>query len=93
MVEIYKSEAKHPKTYLVADFNHWKMKKGDQDKLEDLINYSMQYFKVKCNRLFLTTVWVLNDEMYFENPHKKGQRKCSAICLINNELLKRIGLR
>lgn len=92
MVEIYKSEAKHPKTYLVADFNHWKMKKGDQDKLEDLINYSMKYFKVKCNRLFLTTVWILNDEMYFENPHKKGQRKCSAICLINNKIKEYLGI-
>ena len=93
MIEIYKTEGNKQKTYLVADFNHWKIKtRADDDKLEEFITYAMRYFKVKPDRLFMTSVWVLNDEMYLEDPHKKGQKKCTAICMINNKIKEYLGI-
>lgn len=93
MVEIYKTEGNKQKTYLVADFNHWKMKtRADDDKLEDFINYSMKYFKVRSNRLFMTSVWVMNDEMYLEDPHKKGAKQRTAICMMNNKIKEHLGI-
>lgn len=87
MVEIYKSEGKRQKTYLVEDIKLGKMKGyADSQKLEDFISYSMRYFKVRPNRLFMTAVWILNDEMYLEDPHKRGSKQCTAICMINKEL-------
>lgn len=91
MVEIYKSEGKKPKTYLVTDIRLSKMKSySDHQKLEDFISYSMRYFKVKPNRLFMTCVWILNDEMYLADPHKRGTKQRTAICMINKELLSNI---
>ena len=93
MIEIYKTEGNKQKTYLVADFNHWKIKtRADDDKLEEFITYAMRYFKVKPDRLFMTSVWVLNDEMYLEDPHKKGQKRCTAICMINNKIKEYLGI-
>lgn len=93
MVEIYKSEGKKPKTYLVADINYLNLKGVfDHQKLEDFISYSMRYFKVRPNRLFMTSVWVLNDEMYLEDPHKKGAKQRTAICLINNKIKEYLGI-
>jgi len=93
MVEIYKSEGKRQKTYLVEDIKLGKMKtRADDQKLEDFINYSIRYFKVRPNRLFMTSVWVLNDELYLEDPHKKGQKRCTAICLINNKIKEYLGI-
>lgn len=91
MVEVYKSEGKKPKTYLVADINYFKLKGHfDHQKLEDFISYSIRYFKVKTNRLFMTSVWVVGDEMYLENPHKRGSKQLTAICMINKKLLSKI---
>ena len=93
MIEIYKTEGNKQKTYLVADFNYWKIKtRADDDKLEEFITYAMRYFKVKPDRLFMTSVWVLNDEMYLEDPHKKGQKRCTAICMINNKIKEYLGI-
>lgn len=87
MVEIYKSEGKHPKTYLVEDINYLNIKGAyDNKKWMDFISYSTKYFKVRPNRLFMTSVWVLNDEMYLENPHKRGAKLRTAICLINKQI-------
>lgn len=87
MVEIYKSEGKRQKTYLVEDIRLMKTKgKTDDQKLEDFIRYSMRYFKVKPNRLFMTAVWILNDEMYLEDPHKRGTKQRTAICMMNKQL-------
>ena len=90
MVEIYKSEGKRQKTYLVEDIRLSRMKKGDSQKLEDFITYSMRYFKVKPKRLFMTCVWILNNEMYLDDPHKRGAKQKTAICMINNDLLSNI---
>lgn len=93
MIEIYKSEGKKPKTYLIADIRLSEMKSYvDDQKLEDFISYSMRYFKVRPNRLFMTSVWVLNDEMYLEDPHKKGAKQQTAICLINNKIKEYLGI-
>ena len=93
MIEIYKSEGKRQKTYLVEDIRLMKMKsKTDDQKLEDFISYSMRYFKVKPNKLFMTAVWVLNDEMYLEDPHKKGAKQRTAICMINNKIKEYLGI-
>lgn len=91
MFEIYKSEENKPKTYLVADIRLSEMKSYvDDQKLEDFIRYSMRYFKVKPNRLFMTSVWILNDEMYLADPHKRGTKQRTAICMVNKELLSNI---
>ena len=93
MFEIYKSEEKKPKTYLVADIILSEMKSYvDDQKLESFINYSTKYFKVRPNRLFMTSVWVLNDEMYLEDPHKRGAKKRTAICLVNNKIKEYLGI-
>lgn len=93
MIEIYKNERKNPKTYLIADTNYLNMKgRSDSQKLEDFISFSMRYFKVSANRLFMTSVWVLNDEMYLANPHKKGAKQRTAICLINNKIKEYLGI-
>lgn len=93
MIDIYKSEGKKPKTYLVADINYLNLKGVfDHQKLEVFISYSMRYFKVKPNSLFMTSVWVVNDEMYLEDPHKKGAKQRTAICLINNKIKEYLGI-
>lgn len=93
MVEIYKSEGKHPKTYLVEDINYLNIKgASDNKKWMDFISYSTKYFKVRPNRLFMTPVWVLNDEMYLENPHKRGAKLRMAICLINKQIKENLGI-
>lgn len=85
--EIYESIEGRKKTYLVADVNYLNLKGCfDHQKLEDFISYSMRYFKVKSNRLFMTSVWVVGDEMYLENPHKRGSKQLTAICVINKKL-------
>lgn len=87
MVEIYKSEGKNPKTYLVEDIDYINMKgHSDSQKLENFISFSIRYFKVRPNRLFMTSVWILNDEMYLEDPHTRGAKRRTAICLINNKI-------
>lgn len=91
MVEIYKSEGNRQKTYLVEDIRLGKMKtRADDQKLEDFINYSIRYFKVRPDKLFMTAVWILNDELYLEDPHKRGTKQRTAICMINKELLSNI---
>lgn len=93
MVEIYKSEGKHPKTYLVADINYLNIKGAyDNKKWMDFISYSTKYFKVRPNRLFMTSVWILNDEMYLEDPHKRGAKQRTAICLLNKKLKETLGI-
>ena len=92
MIEIFKSEGKNPKTYLVEDIRLSRMKKGDSQKLEDFILYSTRYFKVRPDRLFMTSVWVLNDEMYLVDPHKRGAKQRTAICLINNKIKEYLGI-
>lgn len=93
MVEIYKTEGNKQKTYLIADFNHWKMKtRADDDKLEEFITYAMRYFRVRPNKLFMTSVWVLNDEMYLEDPHKRGAKQRTAICLVNKKIKEYLGI-
>ena len=87
MIEIYKSEGKKQKTYLVEDIRLSKMKGyADHQKLDDFISYSVRYFKVKPNRLFMTSVWILNDELYLEDPHKRGAKQRTAICMMNKQL-------
>lgn len=93
MVEIYKSEGKKPKTYLVEDINYENLKgRYDSEKLENFISFSMRYFKVRPKRLFMTSVWVLNDEMYLEDPHKRGAKQRTAICLMNNKIKEYLGI-
>lgn len=93
MVEIYKSEGKHPKTYLVEDINYLNIKGAyDNKKWMDFITYSTKYFKVRPNRLFMTSVWILNDEMYLEDPHKRGAKQRTAICLINKQIKEHLGI-
>ena len=89
--DVYESIEGRKKTYIVADINYFKLKGHfNHQKLEDFISYSTRYFKVKPNRLFMTSVWVIGDEMYLEDPHKRGSKQLTAICMINKKLLNKI---
>jgi hypothetical protein len=44
-----------------------------------LIRESTKYFKVSKKDLLLREAYLYNDELYFENPHKKGTKKCITV--------------
>lgn len=60
MFEIYKA-INGRKTYLVSN----------EKKAESLYQYAKKHFKVAGNKLEIRIGWILNDELYLEDPHKK----------------------
>ena len=56
------------KVYLVFDYSE-----------NTLIRESTKYFKVSQKDLLLHEAFIYNNELYFENPHKRGTKKCIAI--------------
>ena len=69
MYEVYES-IKGRKLYLVFD------KKATY---QDIVSESRKYFRCSDAFLEVEVGWILNDELYLEDPHKKGTRKV-AIC-------------
>lgn len=66
--EIYEGRTEgqnRKKTYLVFD------KKTKADR----ICQAKHYFRVSTLRIGYTDGWILNNELYFENPGKKGAKK------------------
>lgn len=59
MFEIYKA-IKSRKTYLVSD-----------GKACDLFQDAKKHYKCAVNRIALKECWILNDELYFKDPHNK----------------------
>lgn len=69
MYEVYES-IKGRKHYLVFD------KKA---KYPDIVSQARKYFRCSERYLEVEIGWILNDELYLEDPHKKGTRK-AGIC-------------
>lgn len=72
--EVYKSEDKKPRTYIVS-VNRIKT----AWRYIDFTRMAKRYFKYSWKKLQALYVWVIGDELFLENPHRKGQRKRIAI--------------
>ena len=70
MFEIYTSISGRKKTYIVCKSN-WLNAASYL-----LVKYAKKYFKVKEEKIKHEKAWLLNDELYLSNPHKKGTKKC-----------------
>lgn len=69
MFEIYKS-IKGRKTYLVF---------AGTEKADTAYEAAKKYFRVAEHHLSVNQCWILNDDLYFEDPHKKAAKKKIAI--------------
>lgn len=64
MFEIYKSEGKRSKSYIVT---------ADRRRsINDLISYAKRYFRCSETHIEIVNGWILENELYLENPHKRG---------------------
>lgn len=68
MIEIYKSEGKRQKTYLVST---------GKNRFETF-DAMKRYFHKSENQLKVGPVWIIGKDLYLENPHKRGQKKTWA---------------
>lgn len=62
MFEIYQTTEGRKKTYLVF--------KGTEHP-DVAYKASAKYFKVSKNNIGFEKCWILNDDLYFEDPHNK----------------------
>ena len=69
MFEIYKTTEGRKKTYLVFN-GHCNFSKA--------IACAKKFFKVSEDHIDSDGCWILNDELYFEDPHKKNAKKMIA---------------
>lgn len=70
--EIYEGRTEkqnRKKTYLVADAGV---------SFENIRKEAKKYFRASEAHILVITGWVLNDELYFFNPGKKGTKKKSV---------------
>lgn len=37
-----------------------------------------RHYRINKDYIRVRNAWIINDELYFENPHKKGQKKVWA---------------
>lgn len=70
--EIYegRTDRNRKKTFLVFPFR----KNFDIKWVIVLKSVAAKHFRVKVHHIDLCTGYVLNDELYFENPRKKGTK-------------------
>lgn len=68
MFEIYQSIEGRKKTYLVSI--------GFCFNRESFINVAKRYFHVSRERIICLRAWIVNDELYLENPHLKNKKDC-----------------
>ena len=66
MFEIYKSIEGRKKTFLVFD--------GTANPVA-AFKASAKFFKVSMKHIGYKLCWILNDELYFENPHKENAKR------------------
>ena len=64
MFDVYTSIEGRKKTYLVSN-----------EQYHATMNYAKKYFKLPESKITVKCGWVLNDELYLEDPHKKGSHK------------------
>ena len=69
MFEIYASTTGR-KHYLI--FNN-------STKYDQLIKEGRKYFRCGEKNLEIEKGWILNDELFFENPHKKGSKTVAVV--------------
>ena len=65
MFEIYKS-TEGRKTFLVF---------SGLEKPETAYKASAKFFRVSEDHIGFKTCWILNDELYWEDPHKKAAKR------------------
>lgn len=70
MFEIYKSYSKRKKTFLVFE---------GTEKPDVAFAAAKKFFRCAEHHLGISTCWILNDELYFEDPYKKAAKKKVAI--------------
>ena len=70
MYEIYQTIEGRKKTFLVFD---------GKEKPDAVFTAAKKYFRVAEHHLAITTCWILNDELYFEDPHDKKAKKMVAL--------------
>ena len=69
MFEIYKA-VKGRKTYLVF---------SGLEKPDEAFGAAKKYFRCSEYHLGIKACWILNDELYFEDPNKKSAKKKMTI--------------
>lgn len=70
MYEIYQTIEGRKKTFLVFD---------GKEKPDAVFTAAKKYFRVAEHHLAITTCWILNDDLYFEDPHDKKAKKMVAL--------------
>lgn len=45
------------------------------DSLQEVLNSGKKFLKLSSKHLFIQRGWVLDEELYFKNPKRKGQHK------------------
>lgn len=71
MFEIYQSIEGRKKTYLVSTWAG-----GFCLNRESFINEAKRYFHVSRERIICLRAWILNDELYLEDPHLRNEKMC-----------------
>lgn len=69
--DIYKSEGGKPKVFIVDNHQH--------SLGFDLMKEGKKRFKYSFDKLKMDWVFIVGDELYTENPHKRGQKVRLAI--------------
>ena len=69
--EIFRSEEGKPRVFIVdMEF---------RASLVELIKAGVKYFKYSANKLKVGKVWIVGDELYLDDPHKRGQKVRLAV--------------
>ena len=76
MFEIYQSIEGRKKTYLVSTWV-----RGFCFNRESVINEAKRYFHVSRERIICLRAWIVNDELYLEDPHLRNEKMCWAAYL------------
>lgn len=63
MFEIYKSIVGR-KTYIVST-----------ERITDVLKYAKKYFKVAASRIICHQAWIIDEDLYLENPHNRQAHK------------------
>lgn len=69
--EIFRSEDGKPRVFIVD--THFKCSIGE------LLKEGTKYFKYSTKKLKVGKVWIVGDELYLDDPHKRGQKVRLAV--------------
>lgn len=71
MFEIYQSIEGRKKTYLVSTWA-----RGFCLNRESFVNEAKRYFHVSRERIICLRAWIVNDELYLEDPYLRNEKMC-----------------